>query len=178
MQDEIKRWNACRPVKLVKVQNSCLIDQPSANSCCWSLPTFAIFLVSLELPVLFFWTSHGFKPKWLQDGLYSKWTGTWAAFCIKKNFYVFFSKYGKIETQKACRIFYEKEEVIFLDWIVRYLRCHKQVALVLRDYPEIDAIPVLVACHWIEEAPGLARPFAPIGPRLGNSKCPSYTSQM
>ena len=61
-------------------------DQPSANYCCWSyLPTFARCAVPLELPLLFCWASHGFKPKWLWNGLYSKWTGTWAAFCIKRN---------------------------------------------------------------------------------------------
>ena len=59
-------------------------DQPSANYCCWSyLPTFARCAVPLELPLLFCWASHGFK--WLWNGLYSKWTGTWAAFCIKRN---------------------------------------------------------------------------------------------
>ena len=73
-------------------------------------------------------------------------------------------------TQKACRIFYEKEEVIFLDWIVRYLRCHKQVALVLRDYPEIDAIPVLVACHWIEEVPGIGQAVCADRSQIGQLK--------
>ena len=115
MQNEIKRWNACRPVKFVKVQNSCLIDQPSANSCCWSsLPTFAIFLASLELPVLFFWTSHGFKPKWLQDGLYSKWTGTWAAFCIKKIWCLFYQNMAKLRLKKHAGFFMKRRKYLNL----------------------------------------------------------------